>query len=188
MAVKTYAELTLLTKFHQWSYHNDEAPSARSCAFTLDSMYLDTDVNEEGIALKKECLERISQGFDLSEAKLDASLSDLQKEIESNGGTIVPFDESAILDASKSITPGRLLDDPLTVDLIWSQPLIWRLFSIFNRSQYLTVAAFHAKAEGLIQAKTFRSYYKAMMNRPLTHALHQVVQHAKPFQDFRLSS
>lgn len=183
MSIKIYAELTILTNFHKWSYSNDETSNFRSSAFTLDQMYLKTDLSDEQIALKKECLENIAQGFSLSESKLDKAIADLNNEIKENSYDHLPFTPNEIIKASKAMPDTRLLPEPLEVDIIWNQPLVWRMLQIFNKSQYLTVASFYARDGEKIANKSFKSYYKAMMGRPLTHALHQVSQHSKPFRE-----
>jgi len=183
MALKIYAELTILTNFHKWSYSNDETSNFRSSAFTLDQMYLNTEITDEQRELKKECLNNIAQGFALSESKIDKAIADLNDEIKSNSADPLPFTATDIIDASTSLPEARLLDEPVSVDIIWNQPLIWRMLQIFNRSQYFTIAAFNGRAREVIEKKNFRKYYKAMMNRPLTHSLHQVSQHSKPFRE-----
>ncbi len=183
MSIKIYAELLILTSFHKWSYSNDETTNFKSSAFTLDQMYLNTDLTTEQRELKKACLFNISKGFELSERKLDNAINDLNQEISENGFDPLPFSEDAIIKASKVLPETRILPSVLCVDILWSQPLIWRMLGIFNQSQYLTVAAFYARSENMIANKTFKNYYKAMMGRPLTHALHQVSQHSKPFRE-----
>jgi len=183
MALKIYAELTILTNFHKWSYSNDETSNFRSSAFTLDQIYLSKDITEVQRSLKKECLNKIKDGFALSEGKLDKAISDLFEEIRSNSKEPLPFVATDIINASKCLPEARLLAEPVSVDIIWNQPLIWRMLQILNRSQYFTIAAFDARQREVIEKKNFRKYYKAMMNRPLTHALHQVSQHSKPFRE-----
>lgn len=163
MSVTVYGKITIFNKkindlYREANSDLEKKATVLDYCFYVDKLLLSATINNEEAIAKRAKVDHIDALLVESTNRLNEKIAEAKALCVSHGVDIIEYNKD--MENYIHVVTRSVVNRPFTYDIIWNHGLIWRLFSILSKTQYLLLLVYNVKKTGAIDGEYVRANFR----------------------------